>query len=255
MPTSPGARPLPRLTPEAERFISSVIDRKPKIAVFDCDGTLWSGDAGEDFLYWEIKNKVVSDDVARRMLLRYKSYKQGKIGEEQMCGEMVTLHAALLVADVEAAAARFFAEKIEARIFPEMQELTRRLADAGCELWAVSSTNEWVIRAGLTHVAIPRQHVLAASVEVENGRATARLIRVPTDEGKAAAVREVIGKEVDVAFGNSIHDQAMLEMADRPYAISPTRELKTVAKNRSWKIYCPQPLTVAIDTLSSRISK
>ena len=240
MPISQTARPRPKLTPEAERFISSVLDRQPRIAVFDCDGTLWAGDAGEDFLRWEIKNKVISADVAAHILPRYASYKQGKIGEEEMCGEMVALHEGLRVSEVEAAAECFFTEQVEHRIFPEMQELTRRLADADCKLWAVSSTNEWVIRAGLRRFAISQDRVLAAAVEAEGDIVTPRLIQVPTDEGKARAIRKVITGRVDAVFGNSVHDEAMLALATHPYAIGPTTELQLVAKKRNWEVYCPQ---------------
>ncbi len=104
------------------------------------------------------------------------------------------------------------------RIFPEMQELTRRLAEQGCELWAVSSTNSWVVEVGAERFGIPRERVLAACVHVENGCASDRLIRVPTDELKPVAIREVIGKPMEAVFGNSIHDLAMLEMAKWPFA-------------------------------------
>ena len=35
------------------------------LTAFDCDGTLWSGDAGESFFAWEMDNGLVSDDIAR----------------------------------------------------------------------------------------------------------------------------------------------------------------------------------------------
>jgi len=44
---------------KASQFIESVLALRPEIAVFDCDGTLWSGDAGRDFFYWEIERGVV----------------------------------------------------------------------------------------------------------------------------------------------------------------------------------------------------
>ena len=43
----------------AEQFISSVLKLQPKLAVFDCDGTLWSGDGGQDFLF-----KIWHDSLA-----------------------------------------------------------------------------------------------------------------------------------------------------------------------------------------------
>ncbi len=71
-----------------------------------------------------------------------------------------------------------------------------------------------------------RDHVLAACVHVEDGCASGRILRVPTDELKAVAIREVIGRPVDAVFGNSIHDYAMLEMAKWPFCVNPNPDLQ-----------------------------
>src|SRR5260370_30332753 len=92
---------------------------------------------------------------------------------------------------------------IEKRVFPEMQELVARLLSTGCDIWAVSSTNEWVIRAGVKRYGIRADHVLAVSIESENGIATEKLIRVPTGEGKAVAVRQFFGEQGGKGFGKS----------------------------------------------------
>ena len=158
----------------ASRFIDSVLALRPAIAVFDCDGTLWSGDAGRDFFYWEIERGLVSRDVADAMRERYRLYELGVVGEGPMCGEMVTMNSGVPINQLYAAAEEFFAEVVHSRIFPEMQELTHRLANQGCELWAVSSTNDWVVEAGVIHFGFAREHVLAACVHAEEERATDR---------------------------------------------------------------------------------
>ena len=48
--------------PKSSVFIDSILRLRPTLAVFDCDGTLWSGDAGERFFDWELKRGVVSND-------------------------------------------------------------------------------------------------------------------------------------------------------------------------------------------------
>ena len=229
----------PHSQPKASEFLETVLALHPQIAVFDCDGTLWSGDSGRDFFYWEIEHGLVNRDVAESMLERYRLYELGEVDELAMCGEMVTMHDGLPIAPIYAAAEQFFREVVSPRIFPDMQELTRRLAESGCELWAVSSTNDWVVEAGAKRFGIPPERVLAASVHTDDGLATDRLRRVPTDELKAVAIREVIGKPVNGVFGNSIHDQAMLEIASHPFCINPNPDLEAVAKLRNWPIYWP----------------
>lgn len=228
------------LSPKAAAFIDSVLALEPRVIAFDCDGTLWSGDAGADFMYWEIEQKLLPDETSHWLLARYKEYLAGKVSEEDMCGEMVQVHRGIPVTKIVAAAKRFFAEVVERRIFPEMQELAHRLIAAGREVWAVSSTNDWVVIEGVKRFGIPAGRVLAASVKSVNGVATDELIQIPSDEGKRTALRKVLTRKLDVSFGNSIHDVAMLELAEHPFAINPNPDLAAIAKERLWTIYQPE---------------
>jgi len=228
------------LSARAREFVSSVLALNLRLACFDCDGTLWSGDAGADFFYWEIEQELLPADVVRWVRPRYNDYKAGKVDEDAMCGEMVTIHKGLREAELRAAAAQFFAEVVQPRIFPEMLELTRRLNEAGCELWAVSSTNDWVVAEGCRQFGIPVERVLAACVHYENSCATDRLIRVPTDEGKAIAIREIVGRPIDAAFGNSVHDAAMLDLGRYAFAVNPNPDLEELARAKGWTVYHPE---------------
>ena len=78
---NPGSQTLPLTKKE---FLDSVLRLGPKVAAFDCDGTLWSGDAGERFFDWEINHGVVSAEVGRAMRARYLQYKAGSESEEDM---------------------------------------------------------------------------------------------------------------------------------------------------------------------------
>ena len=143
-------------------FLESVLRLESRVAAFDCDGTLWSGDAGETFFSWEMKNGLVSTDVATNIRARYAEYKAGRVNEEAMCGEMVTMHKGLSEAAMMKAATEFMGSAFPGRIFPEMLELVRRLHETGCEIWAVSSSNEWIIRAGMRQFGIVEDRILAA---------------------------------------------------------------------------------------------
>lgn len=220
-------------------FIACVLKLQPKLAVFDCDGTLWAGDAGEEFFDWELERGLVSDDVVRWARARYADYKGGKVEEGTMCREMVTMHRGLAEEEVQSAANQFFKERFREQVFPEMHSLIAQLQVSGCDVWAVSSTNEWVIRAGMQHCGIPRDRILASSVLVENGQVTGQLVRVPTGPGKPAAICQVIGRRPNAAFGNSRWDKEMLAMAEHAFAVNPNPDLKATAYERGWKTYYP----------------
>ena len=227
------------LTAQASSFLDSVLRLQPRLAVFDCDGTLWAGDAGEGFFDWELKRGVVSDEIVRWARPRYADYKAGQVDEDTMCGEMVTMHRGLSEAAVQRAATQYFEENFVDQIFPEMLELVRRLRESGCEVWAVSSTNEWVIRAGMKYCGIAPDHILAAAVRIENGIVTDKLVRVPSGDGKPRAIRDTIRKDPDAAFGNSRWDAEMLAMARHGFAVNPNPDLEKTAQERGWIVYWP----------------
>jgi phosphoserine phosphatase len=227
------------LTPSATQFIDSVLALKPEFAAFDCDGTLWSGDAGESFFSWEMERGLVSEEIIRWARARYADYRAGKVSEEDMCGEMVTMHRGMSEEEVLKAARKFFEEKFAGNIFPELRQLVGVLKAQSCDVWAVSSTNEWVIRAAMPYFGLPENRVLAAAVEVRKGTITDHLVRVPSGPGKPEAILEIVKRTPDAAFGNSRWDADMLKIARHPFAINPNPDLESVARQSGWRVYWP----------------
>jgi phosphoserine phosphatase len=215
--------------PATQEFIDFIVGLNPQVAAFDCDGTLWLR-SGE----------VVARALEQPLRDRHTAYKRGEVDETTMCGEMVTMHRGIAESKLMDAARHFFDQFFIEQIFPEMRELVRRLHEKGCEVWAVSSSNEWVIRAAMKHFDIPESRVLAGKVELENGIATDRLIRLPSGPGKPQALREVAKKEIDAAFGNSRWDADMLAIARHPVAVNPNPDLESMARERGWRIYFPE---------------
>jgi HAD superfamily phosphoserine phosphatase-like hydrolase len=236
------------LTPHQTKFIESVLNLKPRVATFDCDGTFWSGDAGEGFFSWEMEQGLVSEQVARWARARYADYKAGNVAEDVMCGEMVTMHRGLREEVVQQACDTYFARAVAPNIFPEMRELVQRLRQSGCDVWVVSSSNQWIIRSGMKYFGIPQDRILAAEVAIENGiigrTITDRLIRVPSGPGKVEAIRSVLESSSDhrpdCGFGNAIWDREMLALSKHAFAINPNPDLKEIAIANGWTVYQPE---------------
>ena len=223
----------------ATAFREKVLAAHPQTAVFDCDGTLWGGDAGYGFMVWSLGQGLVSRDASDWIDSRYRLYRAGEVSERAMCGEMTQLYAGLREEELRAAAKVFMRTQVEANIFPEMESLVADLHAAGKELWAVSSTNHWVIEEGVRRFGIPAERVLCARVRVEDGVATDELLAVPTDEHKASALVSAGLPHPDAVFGNSIHDAAMLAIAKHAFAVNPTPALSEVAGLKGWNLFYP----------------
>jgi HAD superfamily phosphoserine phosphatase-like hydrolase len=222
-------------------FEKSVLSLSPSIAVFDCDGTLWSGDAGYGFMIWSIETGLVSRNASDWIDSRYRQYLANEISEAEMCGEMVQIYAGLQEAEIRHAASEYFRLHIEAHIFPELRALVARLHEDGVELWAVSSTNNWVIEEGVRRFNIPASRVLSARVRVDDdGHITSDLVAVPTGEAKATALQQAGVPHPDAVFGNSVHDAAMLAIARRAFPVNPTPALAEIAAERNWTVFYPE---------------
>jgi phosphoserine phosphatase len=223
----------------------------PKVAVFDCDGTLWSGDAGSAFMRWTMgeyeQPAILAPAQIAWLNTRYQGYLSGDVSELAICGEMVQVYRGLSIDTLRRSAADFFRLHVEPNIFPEMGELIASLQRLGTAIWAVSSTCDWVIDEGVRRFHIPPDRVLAARVATANGLATETLLDVPTDEGKVASLLSVgitAGMNApDAVFGNSIHDAAMLSIASAAFPINPSHDLLRLAATRGWPVYFPASVT------------
>jgi phosphoserine phosphatase len=220
-------------------FHAAVHAIAPRVAVFDCDGTLWSGDAGTGFMRWTIEQGLLSSDAVAWLDQRYRGYLSGQVSELAICGEMVQVYRGLPESDMRAAAADFFATQVERNIFPEMLALIRQLQTANTEIWAVSSTCDWVIDEGVRRFDIPPARVLSARVAIANGLVTDTLLDVPTDEGKVTTLARAGITAPDAVFGNSIHDAAMLAIARRAFPVNPNAALLQRSAHEHWPVYYP----------------
>ncbi len=119
----------------AAEFERLVFASNPKVAVFDCDGTLWGGDAGYGFMTWSIEEGLVSRSTSDWIDTRYRGYLAGKVSELEICGAMVQMYAGLREQELREAAARYVREFVQPRVFAEMAALVAAIKQTGVELW------------------------------------------------------------------------------------------------------------------------
>jgi phosphoserine phosphatase len=188
---------------------------------------------------WTIETGLVSREATDWIDTRYRGYLRGEVSEVAICGEMVQMYQRLREEEMRRAAKAFFESRIAPNIFPEMLALVGELRSKGVDIWAVSSTNNWVIEEGAQRFGIPAERVLAACVQVKDGMVTDVIRDVPTDAGKVVALGRMGVTAPDAVFGNSVHDAAMLAIARRAFPVNPTAALVERSVHEGWPIYYP----------------
>ena len=173
-------------------FHEAVYALEPRVAVFDCDGTLWSGDAGSGFMRWSIETGLVSEEMTeldRGAISGLRARRRERGGDLRGDGGRCTRACAR--ARLREAARTYFARARRAEYLSlRCGELVGRLQERGVEIWAVSSTNDWVIEEGVRRFGDRRGRMCwrrGWRWRRRRGGPT-RILDVPTDEGKVTAL-------------------------------------------------------------------
>jgi phosphatidylglycerophosphatase C len=226
------------------------------VVATDADGTLWSGDVGEDLfeaflehgrvepaaleaLRRNARDHALSDagtgpDVARRL---YAAYGEGRFPEERMCEVMVWCFAGWAKHEV-GSFARDVVDRcgLEARLHAELHGVLDRVRRAGIDAVLVSASPLAVVLEAGARVGFDETHVVAARPRYEGAVMLADVERpIPYDVGKVTRLRERIGKDRPVlaAFGDNAFDIALLASARVPVAVRPKPRLRERAPDVS----------------------
>jgi phosphoserine phosphatase len=219
------------------------------VVATDGDGTLWSGDVGEDLFHaflehgrveapafeairQEAREHRLSDagtgrEVARRI---YDAYAEGRFPEERVCELMTWCFAGWTREEV-----RGFAQSVienaglARRLHREVLSVIDRARAAGIETILVSASPVAVVVEAGARVGFAPDHVVAASPRFESDTMSADVERpIPYAGGKVKRLRERIGdgRALYAAFGDNAFDVALLASAEVRVAVRPKPRLR-----------------------------
>ncbi len=234
---------------DVQRRIAEARDVSPGgVLACDGDGTLWSGDVGEDLFHAlvakgpflapahaqlrvDAKAHGVDDggtaqEIARRI---YDAYLAHTYPEELVC-EMMTWAFAGWMRDEVASFARdvIGAVGLTARLHPEVTETLAWARASGVEVLVVSASPRAVVEEAVRCAGVDASHVLAATSRFDGDRMLAAVERpIPYGHGKVAAIRRAVGERtLYAAFGDNAFDVAMLRESKIPVAVRPKPRLR-----------------------------
>ncbi len=217
----------------------------------DGDGTLWSGDVGEDLFHAFVQKGPIRPaahaqlradalehgldgsgtgcEVARRI---YSAYLEHRFPEERVCelmawgfAEWTREEVTMFARDVVGAGG------LEARLHPEVIRMLEWARRETIEVFLVSASPRAVVEEAARRVGIEASHVLAATPLYVDGAMLAKVERpIPYGAGKVRAIRTAIGERVlYAAFGDNAFDVSMLCEAKIAVAVRPKDRLRARA--------------------------
>jgi phosphatidylglycerophosphatase C len=222
------------------------------VVATDGDGTLWTGDVGEDLfhafldhgrvdppafeaLVRDARAHGLSDagkgsDVARRI---YDAYLEGRFPEERLCELMTWCFAGWAHHEVRA----FAREVVEAaaltpRLHPELLTVVASARAAGVDVVLVSASPFAVVLEAGSRVGFDAEHIVAARATYEREVMQPDVQRpIPYGAGKVTRLRERIGtaRPLYAAFGDNAFDVPMLASAHVAVAVRPKPRLRRQA--------------------------
>jgi phosphatidylglycerophosphatase C len=219
------------------------------VVATDGDGTLWSGDVGEDLFFAfvdhgrfeepafeairrEARAHALSDagsgpDVAHRI---YDAYVEGRFPEERVCELMAWCFAGWRRDEVAAFARGVVNDGgLDGRLHREVLLVLERARAAGIETILVSASPVAVVEAAGARVGFAPGAIVAAHPRLEGDVLLPDVHRpIPYGPGKVSRLRERIGdgRTLYGAFGDNAFDVALLASARVGVAVRPKPRLR-----------------------------
>ena len=213
-----------------------------KLALFDLDNTLLSGDSDDEWFHFLVERGIVDRttevaahaDLARR-------YREGKAGTLEFCEFFLRFFVPHGRAQLLAWRETYLRE----RILPRIPRSARELLDSHRDGLVViaTATNRFLTEPIAREFAV--EHLIATEPELRNGRFTGKVSGTPSfREGKAVRVEQWLAARGEVLadfseswfYSDSINDQPLLERVSQPVAVNPDERLRELALERNWQI-------------------
>ena len=216
----------------------------PRLALFDLDGTLLSGDTDElwcEFLIDEGRLDRATFDVRNRGI--GERYAAGAISPADYCAFYAALLSGRSAAQWQPLRERFVTERIEPRLPASAHALLRCHRDAGDEIVLTTATNRFLTEPIAQALGIAT--LIATELEQIGGVFTGRNsgvlnMRAGKVERALAWLRETGHDPARLAaatfYSDSINDLPLLAAVAEPVVVDPDDTLLAAAMQRGWRV-------------------
>jgi HAD superfamily hydrolase (TIGR01490 family) len=215
-----------------------------KLALFDLDNTLLSGDSDFEWAQFLISRGVVDREVQEAKNIEfYEQYKAGTLDIHAFHDFQLLPLTRHSRAELDAWHADYMTERVLPRIGNQARELVKAHADAGALLAIVTATNSFITGPICKEFGI--DHLIATVPAEENGRFTGKVAGVPSfKEGKVVRVEawlRSLGHELEQFesshfYSDSHNDLPLMQKVTDPVAVDPDDTLRQIALESGWPV-------------------
>jgi HAD superfamily hydrolase (TIGR01490 family) len=215
-----------------------------RLALFDLDNTLLTGDSDYEWGQFLVDHGVLDRDVYEAQnRAYYEQYVAGTLDIHEYLGFALRPLAEHAAPELERWHAEFMRLRIAPMITPAARSLVRRHLEAGDLCAIVTATNSFVTAPIAREFGVP--HLIATEPETRGGRFTGRVAGTPCfRDGKVSRVDEWLAglgqglqDYAESAFYSDSHnDLPLLQRVTRPVAVDPDPMLATEADRRGWAV-------------------
>lgn len=215
-----------------------------RLALFDLDNTLLTGDSDFEWAQFLIGKGVLDREVYEAKNLEfYEQYKAGTLDIHAFLDFQLKPLSRHPRRQLDAWHREFMVTRILPMITDQARALVQRHRDAGDTCVIITATNRFVTRPIAEAFGV--EHLIATEPEEINGEFTGRVVGTPSfREGKVARLEAWLaerGSRLDQAeysyfYSDSHNDLFLLERVSHPVAVDPDDELARTARARGWPI-------------------
>lgn len=211
-----------------------------KLAIFDLDKTLLSGDS--DFLWGEflVEQGVVDSDTYQQKNQKFfDDYAKQQLDIFEYLDFCLQPLSSTSIDKLYKLRDEFINQKIKPLIGEKAIHTVEKHRKNGDILLVITATNEFVVEKIVEIFNI--DNLLATKVEVKNNQYTGKPAGIPCfQEGKITNLNNWLqNKNIDMSgsyfYSDSINDLPLLQLVDNPVVVNGDAKLLEVARQNNWQ--------------------
>jgi phosphatidylglycerophosphatase C len=236
-----------RVEETLERIRHEVARTPGGVLAFDGDGTLWSGDVGDDLFMALLEHGGVhpdahtalnqlgarhgvepQGDAVTQARALFAAFEAGRLPEKDTYEMAAWIFAGWHVEEVRGFAREVVVRRgVASRVHPEARRVIEWARGQGVDCYVVSASPRAVVEAAVREVGLTPEFVLACTPKEDASRLQASVHEpVPYGPGKVMCLRERTDQPLYAAFGDNVFDMDLLAASRVPVAIRPKVRLR-----------------------------